>query len=234
MRPQPLICVKDVEASSWWCQRLLGCESAHGGSNYERLVHSGKLVMQLHCWEEEHHHGRIGDPNDLPPGNGLLLWFEVDDFDAAIVRAEALGAEVILPRHRNPPEGTEARTIGRYGFVISMATKWCWRVQTVRQTPCDHPPPRAVRHDRGPVTMPEQPRKLSEIMKEMSETLLRNPGGVPSSEAAHVALFFANVAWNESVGLDHAREGYRKVWETIEAGPSSWSTTALGWPSLSP
>ena len=65
--------------------------------------------------------------------------------------------------------------------------------------------------------MPAQPRKLSEIMKEMSETLLRKPGGVPSSEAAHVALFFANVAWNESVGLDHAREGYRNVWETIEA-----------------
>jgi hypothetical protein len=56
--------------------------------------------------------------------------------------------------------------------------------------------------------MPEQERKLSEIMKEMSETLLRNPGGVPSSEAAHVALFFANVAWNESVGIDGAREGY--------------------------
>jgi hypothetical protein len=63
----------------------------------------------------------------------------------------------------------------------------------------------------------EQPRKLSEIMKEMSETLLRNPGGVPSSEAAHVALLFANIAWNETVGLDHAREGYRNVWEMIEA-----------------
>ena len=83
MRPQPLICVKDVEASSRWYQRLLHCESAHGGPNYERLVHSGELVLQLHRWEEEHHHGRIGDPNDLPPGNGLLLWFEVDDFDAA-------------------------------------------------------------------------------------------------------------------------------------------------------
>ena len=72
--------------------------------------------------------------------------------------------------------------------------------------------------------MPAQPRKLSEIMKEMSETLLRNPGGVPSSEAAHVALFFANVAWNESVGLDHAREGYRNVWETIEAeNPALWN-----------
>ena len=72
--------------------------------------------------------------------------------------------------------------------------------------------------------MPEQARKLSEILKEMSETLLRNPGGVPSSEAAHVALLFANVAWNESVGLDHAREGYRNVWETIEAdNPQLWN-----------
>jgi hypothetical protein len=71
--------------------------------------------------------------------------------------------------------------------------------------------------------MAEQARKMSEIMKEMSETLLRNPSVAPSSEAAHVALFFANVAWNESVGLDHAREGYRKAWETIEAeNPALW------------
>ena len=35
-------------------------------------------------------------------------------------------------------------------------------------------------------------------MKEMSERLLRHPSEVPSSEAAHVALFFANAAWNES------------------------------------
>jgi hypothetical protein len=79
--------------------------------------------------------------------------------------------------------------------------------------------------------MPQQPRKMSEIMKEMSETLLRNPEGVPSSEAAHVALFFANVAWNESVGMDQAREGYRNVWEKIEAenpalGASSSRTTS--------
>ena len=57
----------------------------------------------------------------------------------------------------------------------------------------------------------------------MSETLLRNPRAVPSSEAAHVALCFAHVAWNESVGLDHTREGYRNVWETIEAeNPALW------------
>ena len=72
--------------------------------------------------------------------------------------------------------------------------------------------------------MPELPRKMSEIMKEMSETLLRNPSGVPSSEAAHVALLFANAAWNECVGMDHARDGYRNVWETIEAeNPELWN-----------
>jgi catechol 2,3-dioxygenase-like lactoylglutathione lyase family enzyme len=104
MIPQPLICVRDVEASSRWYQRLLGCESAHGGPNYERLVSRGRLVLQLHAWEAEHHHGRIGDPN-LPPGNGVLLWFKLEDFDAAVARAADLEAEIILPRHRNPPDG---------------------------------------------------------------------------------------------------------------------------------
>ena len=74
-----------------------------------------------------------------------------------------------------------------------------------------------------PITMPERPRKMSEILMEMSGRLLRDPGGVPSSEAAHVALLFANVAWNEGVGLDHAREGCRNGWETIEAdNPELW------------
>ncbi len=72
--------------------------------------------------------------------------------------------------------------------------------------------------------MTAEPRKMSEIMNEMSEILLRDPNQVPSSEAAHVAIFFANVAWNESVGLADSREGYRNVWETIEAdNPALWN-----------
>lgn len=105
MRPQPLICVHDVEASSRWYQRLLGCSSAHGGAEYERLVHDGSLVMQLHRWDVEHHHGRIGDPESEPYGNGVLLWFEVDEFDAAMERAAGMGVDVVSPRHRNPPSG---------------------------------------------------------------------------------------------------------------------------------
>jgi catechol 2,3-dioxygenase-like lactoylglutathione lyase family enzyme len=106
MRPQPLISVTDVEASSRWYQQLLGCLSAHGGREYERLVRrDGTIVLQLHSFDVEHHHGRIGDPQLKPYGNGLLLWFEVDDFDDALRRAENVKAEVVLPRHRNPPDG---------------------------------------------------------------------------------------------------------------------------------
>ena len=105
MNPQPLVCVHDVEASSRWYQRLLGCQSAHGGREYERFVVGGKLILQLHRWDVGHHHGPIGDPSAKPYGNGILLWFEVDDFDAAMARAEAMNVEIVLSRHRNPPDG---------------------------------------------------------------------------------------------------------------------------------
>lgn len=105
MHSQPLIAVTDVEASSRWYQRLLGCQSAHGGSEYERLVSNGELILQLHSWEVEHHHGPISDPNAKPYGNGVLLWFEIDDFDSAVARAVEMKADVIKPPHRNPPPG---------------------------------------------------------------------------------------------------------------------------------
>jgi catechol 2,3-dioxygenase-like lactoylglutathione lyase family enzyme len=105
MRPQPMICVTNVPASSRWYQQVLGVESDHGGEEYERLVRDGVLVLQLHQFEVEHHHGRIGDPALRPYGNGVALWFEIDDFDDAVARSRALGAEVVRPPHRNPPDG---------------------------------------------------------------------------------------------------------------------------------
>ena len=105
MRPQPLIAVTDVTASSQWYQRLLGCRSDHGGSEYERLVSDGRLVLQLHRFDVHHDHGPIGDVADRPYGNGVLLWFEVDDFEAVVERSREMGVEIVLPRHRNPPDG---------------------------------------------------------------------------------------------------------------------------------
>jgi catechol 2,3-dioxygenase-like lactoylglutathione lyase family enzyme len=125
MRPQPLICVTDVGRSSRWYQTLLGCESGHGGDEYERLVSGEQLVMQLHRFEVEHHHGPIGDPSLRPYGNGLALWFEIDDFDDAVQRAADLQAEVVRPPHRNPPDGPVGPTTGRSGCVTPTATSSC-------------------------------------------------------------------------------------------------------------
>jgi hypothetical protein len=33
------------------------------------------------------------------------LWFEIDDFDAAVGRVRALGASIVMEPHRNPPDG---------------------------------------------------------------------------------------------------------------------------------
>ena len=49
--------------------------------------------------------GPIADPNLKPYDNGVLLWFELEDFDSALARARELKAEVVKPRHRNPASG---------------------------------------------------------------------------------------------------------------------------------
>lgn len=62
VRPQPMIAVADVPASSRWYQQVLGATSGHGGAEYEQLLVDGQLIMQLHEHETGHHHGTIGDP----------------------------------------------------------------------------------------------------------------------------------------------------------------------------
>ena len=124
MRPQPLIAVNDVEATSRWFQHLLGARSDHGGPEYERLVDAdGALVMQLHNWDVEHDHANLGDKHDPSRGNGVLLWFEIVDFDAAVVRAAELGAEVILPPHTNAgPNHREIWLRDPNGYAVVLAS----------------------------------------------------------------------------------------------------------------
>ena len=90
----PLLCVRDVEACSRWYQHLLNLSSAHGGQEYERLERNGMVVLHLHRWDVGHHHGPCGDPDDRPYGNGVVLWVEIEDFDAAARRADDLRAVV--------------------------------------------------------------------------------------------------------------------------------------------
>jgi catechol 2,3-dioxygenase-like lactoylglutathione lyase family enzyme len=104
VRPQPMITVADVEEASQWYQQVLGARSGHGGAEYEQLLVDGRLIMQLHRLEVGHHHGTIGDPG-RPAGNGVALWFEAADFDAAVSRIRAIGAHIVTDVHVNPNAG---------------------------------------------------------------------------------------------------------------------------------
>jgi catechol 2,3-dioxygenase-like lactoylglutathione lyase family enzyme len=99
--PQPLIAVRDVPASRRFYAKILDAESAHGGEEYEQLVSGGELILQLHHIDVEDHHGPLAS-NDVPLGNGTLLWFEVSDFDGAVQRAREIEAQVEHDVHVNP------------------------------------------------------------------------------------------------------------------------------------
>jgi DNA gyrase inhibitor GyrI len=101
VRPQPLLVVNDVRASSRWYQVLLGSESGHGGAEYDRLNVGGALVLQLHSNEEAHHHGLMAEPG-VPFGNGVAVWFEVSELNAAVRRAKKLKAQIVTDVHVNP------------------------------------------------------------------------------------------------------------------------------------
>ncbi len=99
--PQPLLVVHDVPASSRFYQQVLAAESGHGGDEYEQIVSNGEILLQLHAFDVEDHHGRLAD-REKPLGNGFLLWFEVADFKATVEQVRATGASVVHDVHTNP------------------------------------------------------------------------------------------------------------------------------------
>lgn len=125
VRAQPLIAVRDVKASSRWYSRLLGV--THLGDHphrevYNRLLSNGSLVLQLHAWDEEEHPNLV-DADAAPVGHGSLLWFELDDFDAAVKRARSLGAAVVEEPHVNPaPQHREMWLCDPDGYVVVIAS----------------------------------------------------------------------------------------------------------------
>jgi catechol 2,3-dioxygenase-like lactoylglutathione lyase family enzyme len=121
VRPQPLIAVRDVEASSRWYARLLGAERLGGdthGNLYDRVLSGGRLILQLHAWDEEDHPNLVG-AKSAALGHGVLLWFELDDFDAAVKRVRAMKAIVVQKPHVNPgPQHREMWVRDPDGYVV--------------------------------------------------------------------------------------------------------------------
>ena len=99
--PQFMLAVADVERSSRFYCDIVGLESGHGGDEYEQLLHDGEIVMQLHDLSTDDHHGPLRDA-DIAPGNGVLVWFEVSDFEATVGRIRDADVTIVTDVHTNP------------------------------------------------------------------------------------------------------------------------------------
>ena len=76
------------------------------------------MLLQLHAWDVEDHPNLV-DREAAPVGHGVVLWFQLDDFDAAVDRARGLGAEVIEEPHVNPaPQHREMWLRDPDGYVV--------------------------------------------------------------------------------------------------------------------
>ena len=122
---QPLIAVRDVRASSRWYGTLFAANSLPDHRHrdlYDRVFSSGRLILQLHAWDEEHHPNLV-KANAAPPGHGVLLWFQVTDFDSTVDRARELRAEIILEAQVNPaPQHREIWLRDPDGYVLVIAS----------------------------------------------------------------------------------------------------------------
>ena len=125
VRAQPLLAVRDVRASSDWYRQLLGLDALPEHPHrevYDRLLRAGELILQLHAWDKEDHPNLV-HADAAPPGHGVLIWFEVDDFDEVVEQARALRAEIVLEPHINPnPRHREMWLRDPDGYVVVIAS----------------------------------------------------------------------------------------------------------------
>jgi catechol 2,3-dioxygenase-like lactoylglutathione lyase family enzyme len=107
-RTWTIIGVSDVAGSFKWYQSLFGQPETPPGHHYfgQILDTDGTVLLCLHQWSA-HEHPSLMSPDEAPPGNGLLLFFRVDDFDLALKRARALVARFEEEPHVNPNTQTQ-------------------------------------------------------------------------------------------------------------------------------
>lgn len=91
IRTWTIVGVKDVSASFHWYRRLLGLPESEPAHTYfgQILDTDGTVLLCLHEWGE-HEHPSLASPDLAEPGNGLLLFFRVDDFETSLANARPL------------------------------------------------------------------------------------------------------------------------------------------------
>jgi catechol 2,3-dioxygenase-like lactoylglutathione lyase family enzyme len=102
-RTWTIIGVRDVASSAKWYQSLFGQPETPPNHDYfgQILDTDGTVLLCLHQWGS-HEHPSLTSPEKASPGNGLLLFFRVDDFDVALKRARELITRFEEETHVNP------------------------------------------------------------------------------------------------------------------------------------
>jgi catechol 2,3-dioxygenase-like lactoylglutathione lyase family enzyme len=106
-RTWTIIGVSDVPSSFKWYQSLFGQPETRPEHAYfgQILDSDGTVLLCLHQWGA-HEHPSLMSRDRATPGNGLLLFFRVDDFAASLRRARALAARLEEEPQTNPNTGT--------------------------------------------------------------------------------------------------------------------------------
>lgn len=106
-RTWTVIGVADVARSLTWYQSLFGQRETAPDHDYfgQVLDADGTVLLCLHQWGA-HEHPTLYSPHHATPGNGLLLFFRVDDFDEALPRARSLVSAFEQEPEVNPATGT--------------------------------------------------------------------------------------------------------------------------------
>jgi catechol 2,3-dioxygenase-like lactoylglutathione lyase family enzyme len=125
-RTWTIIGVRDVSFSFNWYQSLFGqAETAPGHEHWGQICDSdGTVLLCLHQWGS-HEHPSLMSPDEGLAGNGLLMFFRVDDFEPALQRARALVPRLDEEPHVNPATGTKEFALrdpdGYYVMVSALA-----------------------------------------------------------------------------------------------------------------
>lgn len=98
-----IIGVRDVPSSFNWYQALFGHPASRPfHDDFGQILDAdGTVLLCLHQWGA-HEHPSLMSPEKGTPGNGLLLFFRVDDFEMAVTRARMLATRFEEEPHVNP------------------------------------------------------------------------------------------------------------------------------------
>lgn len=89
-RLDPMIAVKNIEASAEWYHTIFGFKDTHGGDHLAVLTtKENEIILCLHAWEMDNH-PTMTNPN-LTTGNGLLLYFRTTEWKEIKQNLDSIG-----------------------------------------------------------------------------------------------------------------------------------------------